>query len=99
MNEGSTSLNGIDFARYGEMPRPQRLAVLRQGIDEMVGVTFFGQLLKSARASLRENNVFDGGQGERVFGGQLDMELARRAGRGAGNSLSDVLFERWSGKV
>ncbi len=72
----------------------KRKAMLRQVVDEMVGVTFFGQVLKMARNSKLKGTIGHGGRGEDIFGGQLDQELARRAGCGMKNSLSETIYNR-----
>jgi hypothetical protein len=72
----------------------RRKAMLRRAANEMVGVTFFGEMLKMARNSKLKSNIGHGGRGEDIFGGQLDQELARRVGSGLKNSLSDAIYNR-----
>src|SRR5690606_19764029 len=72
----------------------RRQAMLRQAVDEMVGVTFFAPMLKMARDSKLKGTIGHGGRGEEMFGAQLDQELARRAGAGMKNSLSEALYNR-----
>jgi len=72
----------------------RRKALLRQAADEMVGATFFAQMLRTARDSRLKGGIGHGGRGEEVFGGQLDQELARLAGAGFKNSLSDAIYNR-----
>lgn len=75
-------------------PLEQRKALLRQATQEMVGTTFFSQMLKIARDSKFKGTIGHGGRGEDIFGGQLDQELARRAGGGMKNSLSEAIYDR-----
>lgn len=75
--------------------REQRRQQLREAVDEVVGVTFFGQMLKIARNSVIKGEYGHGGRGEDMFGPQLDMELARMAGRGVQTSLGDSLYRRF----
>lgn len=72
----------------------RRKAMLRQAVDEMVGVTFFGQMLKMARNTCLKGEIGHGGRGEDIFGAQLDQELARRAGAGMKDSLSETIYDR-----
>jgi len=79
--------------------RQQRLAKLRRTVNEVVGVTFFGQMLKMARDSTFKGSYGHGGRGEEIFAAQLDMELAQRAGGAMNNSLSDAIYERLARRV
>lgn len=90
---GHTSLNLNAGKAAGASPE-QRKAALRQAAEEMVGVTFFGEMLKMARNAKIKGPFGHGGRGEEVFGGQLDQELARRAGQGMKNSLSEAIYKR-----
>jgi len=94
MSQVSVSPMQLDPTRATQAPPEQRRAMLRQAVDEMVGVTFFGQMLKTARGSSLKGEFGHGGRGEDVFGAQLDQELARRAGQGMSNRLSDAIYER-----
>ena len=53
-----------------------------------------GEMLKIARGSALKGEFGHGGRGEEIFAAQLDQELARRAGRGARNSLSEAIYDR-----
>ena len=94
MSQGSVGQIHLDAATVTRASSEQRRAVLRQAVDEMVGVTFFGQMLKIARSSGLKGELGHGGRGEQIFGAQLDQELARRAGEGMPNSLSDAIYNR-----
>ncbi len=92
VNLGSTSIAGASV--------PQKKAMLRQAVQEMVGTTFYGQMLKIARSSPLKGKYGHGGRGEEIFQGQLDAELARNMGRGMkNNSLSEALYKRFEKKV
>ena len=93
------SVTNIEPAQLTKLPKAQRLNLLRETVDEFVGTTFFAPMLESARAGMGRNKLFHGGRGEEMVGSLLDAEFARRAGRGRGNSLSQALFESWSGRV
>jgi len=94
----ATPLNS-GAARGAPGPMPLRRAMLRRTVDEFVGVTFFGEMLKIARNSSLKGELGHGGWGEEVFGGQLDLELARRAGRGMRNRLSNAIYNRFAGRL
>ncbi len=72
----------------------QKKTMLRRAVQEMVGTTFYGQMLKIARSSPLKGKYGHGGRGEEIFGNQLDAELARRAGEGTRNSLTEAIYER-----
>ncbi len=91
INATSSSPNPANVAAASVQ---QRKAMLRQAAEEMVGVTFFGQMLKMARNSRLKGELGHGGRGEEIFGAQLDQELARRAGSGLRNSLSEAIYNR-----
>jgi hypothetical protein len=84
----------LDPAMIAGASKDRRRKMLRQAVDETVGVTFFGEMLKIARNSKLKGTIGHGGRGEDMFGPQLDMELARRAGKSMKNSLSDAIYNR-----
>ncbi len=73
-----------------EMSAKQR--ALRQTIGEVVGITFYGQLLRSMQNSPLKGDVGHGGRGEDVFAGQLYMELAQRAGRQDRMPINEAMY-------
>lgn len=77
----------------------QRKAALRTLANEVVSTTFFGQMLKIARSSKLKGEYGHGGRGEEIFGAQLDMELARRAGQKMNNSLSEAIYKRFEKRI
>lgn len=87
MNVDATTANTITDPR-------QRSMLLRQMVDEAVGVTFFEPMLKSAHNSALKGKYGHGGRGEDVFQGQLDAELARSMGRGIKTSLGEALYRK-----
>jgi len=68
--------------------------ILRQRVDELVGQTFFGTLLRTMRSSCLKGPYGHGGRGEEVFGSQLDMLLAEQVGRSARSSLNEAIYRR-----
>lgn len=92
-NTSSASASALNAERM------KRKAQLRTTVDEMVGVTFFGQMLKAAHNSKLKGKYGHGGRGEEVFQGQMDLELARSMGRGMKNELSDAIYSRYEKRV
>ena len=93
-----TALN-LDPAKLATAKPEQRRTALRQAVEEMVGVTFFGEMLKIARNSRLKGTIGHGGRGEEIFGSQLDLELARRVGQGMRNSLSETIYNRLAKRI
>lgn len=84
----------LDTPSIASASREQRLAMLRQTVGEMVGVTFFGKMLEVARNSVLKSDLGHGGRGEEVFRAQFDLELARRAGQGMSGGLTETIYNR-----
>ncbi len=83
------------------LPPPAR-ARLRKVVDQVIGVTFFQPLLKTGRNSALKRTTPEnaptlgrGGRGEDVFGAQLDLILAERAGGATKYDLSTTLVNRF----
>ncbi|MBN1341936.1 MAG: rod-binding protein [Phycisphaerae bacterium] len=72
----------------------QRDKQLRERIDELVGITFFGTLLKTMRDSNLKGPYGHGGRGEEVFQGQFDQLLAQRLGKTGRFGLSEAIYRR-----
>jgi len=68
---------------------------LRRHVDELVGMTFYGTLLKTMRNSALKG-PYGHGRGEEVFRGQLDMLLAQRMGQARRFELNEAIFQRLS---
>jgi hypothetical protein len=88
------AIQSLSPARVASANPAQRRQMLRQAIDEVVGATFYGPMLKMARDNPFKGEFGHGGRGEEIFGAQLDMELARRASHTSRNSLSDAIYRR-----
>lgn len=65
---------------------------LQETFQEFVGETFFQLMLKSMRKMHGEPAYMHGGQGEEIFQGQLDQQLANDLARNAGAEFSNDLF-------
>jgi len=77
----------------------QRDEELRRHVDELVGMTFYGTLLKTMRNSALKGPYGHGGRGEEVFRGQLDMLLAQRMGGARRFELNEAIFQRLSSRT
>ncbi len=99
MSDGSVNPANLNPATVSVATPERRQAVLRQAVGEMVGETFFGQMLKIARNSPLKSELGHGGRGEDIFAAQLDQELARRAGQGAQNGLAEAIYRRLVGRA
>lgn len=103
--QGDRTLRAASRLRSSEMrdrsgrvvADPQkRDELLRQRVDELVGLTFYGTLLKTMRNSPLKGPYGHGGRGEEVFRGQLDLLLAQQAGRASRFSLNEAIYRRLS---
>lgn len=79
--------------------RQQKLRQLRKTVNEVVGVTFFAPVLKSAHNSVLKGKYGHGGRGEDIFQGQMDLELARSMGGSVGNNLTEAMFKSFARHV
>ncbi len=85
----------VDIATGNTISDPrQQKAMLRQMVNEVVGVTFFEPMLKAAHNSVLKGKYGHGGRGEDIFQGQLDAELARCMGRGVKTNLGEALYRK-----
>ncbi len=64
----------------------------RDVLQQVVGQTFFGQMLKAMRATQEKNPYFDGGRAEEIFQGQLDQIITEKMSKASGQSLSDPMY-------
>lgn len=99
MNEVGLSPLNLNLTTAATDPGPRRRAILRQAVGEMVGVTFFGEMLKIARNSAIKGKFGHGGRGEDIFAAQLHLELARRMGQDMRSGLSEAIYNRLAKRV
>ena len=71
---------------------------LRTVVDEFVGLSFFGTLMRQFRQSQDMNSPFHGGQGEKIFAAQLDAEFAQRIGQRFQSTLGETMYRQLSQK-
>jgi len=95
MDSLETTVANLGTAGLAGAGTRQRQAILRRAVDELVGVTFFAPMLKMAHNSAIKGKYGHGGRGEEIFQGQLDLELAKRAGRGMKSGLSETIYNRY----
>jgi Rod binding domain-containing protein len=67
---------------------------LREKFSQFVGETFFGQMLKSMRATVGKPAYFHGGRAEEAFQGQLDQTLSQHMTKASASRFADPMFER-----
>lgn len=89
-------MSSIDATTMIPGDAAQREAMLRQTVNEVVGVTFFEPMLRAAHNSALKGKYGHGGRGEEIFQGQMDAHLAREMGRGVRTSLGDALYRKLS---
>jgi peptidoglycan hydrolase FlgJ len=77
-----------------QRPDAPRTDEVRKHFTQFVGETFYGQMLKSMRATVGKPAYFDGGRAEEVFRGQLDQALAEQMTKASADRFVDPLFER-----
>lgn len=94
MNTVGTAPTNLTTADLASASRKTREQVLRRTVQEMVGMTFYGEMLRIARNSPLKSERFHGGRGEEVFGSQLDAEFARQAGMATRGGLVDAIYNR-----
>lgn len=75
-------------------PQASRPGLLRQKVGEFVGITFYGALLRAASKSPLKAKYGHGGHGEDAFRSQLNLELARRAGRAGNLGIDEAIYRR-----
>lgn len=67
---------------------------LREQFTQFVGEAFFGQMLKSMRATVGKPAYFHGGRAEEVFQGQLDQQLSEHLTEASAARFAEPMFER-----
>jgi peptidoglycan hydrolase FlgJ len=67
---------------------------LHSTFTQFVGQTFYGQMIKSMRSTVGKAAYFDGGQGEKIFQGQLDQTLAEQMTKASAEKFAEPMFHR-----
>jgi peptidoglycan hydrolase FlgJ len=66
---------------------------LRKAFNDFVGQTFFGELVKQMRATVKKPAFFHGGMGEDIFQSQLDQIMVERISETSAKSFSDPMYQ------
>ena len=66
---------------------------LHKTFNDFVGQTFFGELVKQMRATLKKPAFFHGGMGEDIFQAQLDQILVERISETSAKTFSDPMYQ------
>ena len=96
MSELAISIQDASTPTTAQIARQKQVSELRTVVGEMVGVTFFGQMLKIAQNNPFKADFASGGRGEEMFRSQLNMELAKRAGNGLRGGLADQITDYYT---
>ncbi len=81
----TSGLSSIGKGKNGE---------LRDKFTQFVGEAFYGQMLKSMRATVGKPAYFYGGHAEEVFQGQLDQTMAEQLTKQSASKFAEPMFER-----
>jgi peptidoglycan hydrolase FlgJ len=66
---------------------------LHEAFSDFVGQTFFGELVKQMRATVKKPAYFHGGMGEEIFQTQLDQILVERISDVSAKTFSDPMYQ------
>lgn len=93
----ATTLNTIREAMQPQaatLRGPLDKQALREKVNEFVSIAFFGKLLQTAQDSALKAEYGHGGRGEEIFQSQLNLELAREAGRSGRFGIGEAIYQR-----
>lgn len=79
-------------------PSEQQDGQAKKVFSEFVAGTFYQQMLKALRSSENEIAYIGGGQAEKLFRGQLDMQIASDLANSHDDTLSQSLYESFSSR-
>jgi Rod binding domain-containing protein len=82
------------FASAAPKSAADSAAELRKNFTQFVGEAFYGQMLKSMRATVGKPAYFHGGRAEEVFQGQLDQQMAQHFTETSADRFAEPMFER-----
>ncbi len=66
---------------------------LKETFSQFVGETFYGQMLKSMRATVGEPAYFHGGHAEEQFQARLDQQLSQDMAAAGAGGFADQMFD------
>jgi Rod binding domain-containing protein len=85
---------GVELSAAPSLQSGGKNEELREKFTQFVGEAFFGQMLKSMRATVGKPAYFYGGHAEEVFQGQLDQSMAEHLTKASASKFADPMFER-----
>lgn len=83
-------------ARLGQKAEGAEDDKLRDALDQFVGETFYGMMLKSMRKTVGKPAYFHGGRAEEVFQQQLDQVLAEKLTAASSEQLTEPMYQLMS---
>lgn len=73
---------------------PAHLKPLHEAVGKVVGLTFFGEMLKTMRQSKSNGTIGHGGRGEEIFAAQLHGIYAEQMGSASGKGqLGEAIYK------
>src|SRR6476646_4922512 len=93
-NMPSQGATGADPSSKLSAKGNEKSGELRERFTQFVGESFYGQMLKSMRATVGKPAYFYGGHAEEVFQGQLDQTMAEHLTKASASKFADPMFER-----
>jgi peptidoglycan hydrolase FlgJ len=75
--------------RHGGHDSPE----LQKAFSDFVGQTFFGELVKQMRATVKKPAFFHGGMGEDIFQSQLDQIMVERISETSAKTFADPMYQ------
>ena len=70
----------------------QQAQQVQEAFTSFVGETFFSQMIGAMRSTVGKPAYFHGGQGEEIFRGQLDQQLAQELTESSADRFAEPLF-------
>ena len=71
----------------------EEAARLRATFNQFIGETFYGQMLKAMRKTVRPAAFANGGRAEEIFQQQLDQTLATKMAEATADRFSGPMYE------
>ncbi len=96
LSSASTANMAINADKTPEKPDASKTKnddEFRKVFHQFVGTTFFGQMLKSMRATQEKSPYFDGGRAEEIFQSQLDEKLVDKITEASSRTVSEPMFK------
>jgi Rod binding domain-containing protein len=78
----------------GKDAQAEKAKKLHDTFTQFVGQTFYGQMIKSMRSTVKPAAYFNGGQGEKIFQGQLDQTLADQMTKASADRFAEPMLRQ-----